>query len=469
MAGKRKGEPWTERLRARWRGPRSFTAVLPLADGDAPSARGRIRRLERELEAGLAEVEDLHFLRLVVVPPDERTGPGLRLLLNVVHDRPPDEHLADLARRAGPALIEALDDAAPSRRPIDLPPLLRAHRVRDDTFYIGAINKTVRAIRSEEKLHRALAERVDRERASGRWEGLSAEVVRRDLRGIARSELEGNDLPRGRATWPTPEAARLKLLELGLVLTCFPIIGVLGYDLMDAARRTTAGPRRAAARAGAWIWWLWGAVPTALAFATVRALELLERPEPAPGPSEEELHALEDNEDRRPRNELTVWFPVKDSALSRLLLRIVLFGAERGTRHFWTDGRLAGAQNIHYARIVRVDGGRSMVFMSDYEGSFDAYIDHFVGIGGNHRAVVPISSRLAGCPPTRWLYLQADPPSFRPGWKRMIRTYQSEASVWYSAYPDLTCNDVLNNHAIREGLFADALTEAEAEAWVRRI
>ncbi|WP_145168256.1 hypothetical protein [Planctomycetes bacterium Pla133] len=448
--------------------------MLPLDSGAGPgedpaAARDRVRRLEPDLVQRLGEVSDLHFLRLVVVPADERTGQGLRLLLNVIHDRPLDEHLADLTRRAGDVLIDMLGSTAPSGRPMDLPPFLLQHRVRDDALYIGAVGRTVQEIQAERRLRDALAERVDREEASGRWESLDAEAARRELRAIARTEWTGPEFPLGRLPRPTRSQRTLKLVDLALVLTLFPIIGVLGYDLMDAVRRMEPGPKRALTRMGAWIWWLWGAIPTAVAFLVVRGLELWERPLEAPGPTEAELQALEQAEDERPRNELTVWFPVRDNWLSRVLLRVILFGAERGTRHFWADGALAGARNIHYARILQVDGGRSMIFMSDYEGSFDAYIDHFVGIGGNHRAVVPISSRLAGCPKTRWLYLQDDPPSFRPGWKQLIRTYQTDASVWYSAYPDLTCNDVLNHAAIRDGLFADELSDQEARAWARRI
>lgn len=469
MGSRAGGETWFDRVRGRWRGPRSFTAILPLGDGDPRAARRRIRGLEGALEAELAGVRDLHFLRLVAVPADARTGAGPRLLLNVVHDRPLDEHLADLTRRAGPILLAMLGDAAPSGRPLDLAPHLVAHRARDHTFYIGAVGLTVERIRAERALRDALEDRIDALEREGAFEGLSPEEARLALRRFAEAELTDARFARGPAPRPSAAARRLKLLDLALVFTLFPIIGVLGYDVMDAARRQRPGARRALTRVAAWGWWLWGAVPTAIAFLTVRALELTEPEHPAPWPAADELEDLEEAEDERPRNELTVWFPVRSAWISRALLRVILFGAERGTRHFWTDGRLAGAQNIHYARILQTDGGRSMIFMSDYEGSFDAYIDHFVGIGGNHRAVVPISSRLRECPKTRWLYLQADPPRFRTGWKRMIRAHQTQASVWYSAYPDLTCNDVLNNAAIRAGLFADALTDGEARAFLRRL
>ncbi|MFP4283782.1 MAG: hypothetical protein ACLFU2_14265 [Opitutales bacterium] len=148
---------------------------------------------------------------------------------------------------------------------------------------------------------------------------------------------------------------------------------------------------------------------------------------------------------------------------------LTLFGSERGTRHLWTRGSLAGAENIHYARLLLADGGRRMIFMSDYEGSFDAYIDHFIGIGGKTRAVIPISSRVLGCPPTRWLYWPVEEVSFRRRWREMARSYQLQASVRYVAYPDLSANDILNHSVIRERLFAESLSPEELKDWAARI
>jgi hypothetical protein len=95
----------------------------------------------------------------------------------------------------------------------------------------------------------------------------------------------------------------------------------------------------------------------------------------------------------------TLWFPVKDSWTRRLLLKLILCGSERGCRHFWTAGHLADIETIHYAGLLQVDEGRSMIFMSDYDGILHRYLDDFIGIGS--RAVVPICSNFAGCPKTR--------------------------------------------------------------------
>jgi hypothetical protein len=104
-----------------------------------------------------------------------------------------------------------------------------------------------------------------------------------------------------------------------------------------------------------------------------------------------------------------------------------------------------------------------MLFMSDYDGSLDRYLLDFTGVGS--RAVIPISSNVKGCPKTRWLYGKDNPTTFGPRLQNLLRTYQLETSVWYNAYPFLTVRDVLVNGAIRDGLFAPAMSEEDAQRW----
>jgi hypothetical protein len=58
--------------------------------------------------------------------------------------------------------------------------------------------------------------------------------------------------------------------------------------------------------------------------------------------------------------------------------------------------------------------------------------------------------------------------TFDGRWRGLIRRYQLEASVWYSAYPLLTVRDIRTNTEIREGLFAEKLSAAEAQRWARK-
>ncbi|HUL55326.1 MAG TPA: hypothetical protein VLT83_18130, partial [Opitutaceae bacterium] len=79
-------ESWGERLRARWRTPRSCTALLPVADLTPEALRARLAGAVAALRPALRGVADLHSFRLVILPPDARNGGVTRLLFNTVHD-----------------------------------------------------------------------------------------------------------------------------------------------------------------------------------------------------------------------------------------------------------------------------------------------------------------------------------------------------------------------------------------------
>jgi len=74
------------------------------------------------------------------------------------------------------------------------------------------------------------------------------------------------------------------------------------------------------------LWWIYGAIPTAIAFLGVRAPGINRtRCGVATGRCAK-VGRLEDAEDVRLKNEVTYWFAVRDSWMRRVLLAIVLWG-----------------------------------------------------------------------------------------------------------------------------------------------
>jgi hypothetical protein len=448
-----------ERLVAVWRGPRSFTAIVPAPEATVAAARERIDGLEPALQKALARVSDLHSLRLCVVPADLAELEDVQLLINVVHDLPLDQHLEDLDREAGELLATALDIPR-----ADLWNRLHAHRVRERTLHLGAEGLRVRDIQSEQRLREEIGLFVDERLASGTW-GLQTdpETMRLEIRAHAQGIP---DLPRGPRLAKPVEGAFLRVASV-VKTFAFPAIGVLGTHISAAVRRIKGPTRRAMARILLGLWWIYGALFTGGALLFMRFLELVEEDVIAPAPNDDVVAELESLEDRRLKNEVTIWFPVKGNFVRRILLRVILWGSERGCRHFWTDGRLANIDSIHFARIMTVGGGRSMLFMTDYDGGLSRYLDEFIGAGSD--AVIPISSNLRGCPKTRWLFHHDDPATFGTRWRALVRRYQVVASVWYNAYPGLMVTEVRANANLRDGLFATALPAEEAAAWARSL
>lgn len=459
-------ERLAEERRAGWRSPRSFTAFVAVSETNAGVLHKQLKELASDFQERLSQVSDLHSFRLCAIPASDSSQRPLSVLLNCVHDLPPETHLKRLIECTHDLLCRALD-LPPSDWPADrLCSLLLKNRVREHTVHLGSIGRSVEQIHLEDRLCHFVKQTVADGIGQQQWnDNTPPETIHREVRDHV---LNSSDAPTRRAAEPLSRRSRFRrLMDLLRTFLFFPFIGVLAIDI----RRAIARISRPVVRCAAWLawtlWWIYGALFTAFGFLLARFLERTEKESPTAVPDEELVKRLEKSENLHPKNAVTIVFQVKNTRIRRWYLSMILRGAELGCRHFWTNGKLTRIPTIHYARIIQIDNGRQMLFMSDYDGSLGRYLDDFLGIG--RRAVLPFTSNLAGCPRTRWLFRMQDRTDFGPRWKRMIRRYQIETAVWYSAYPKLTVEEILNNAAQREELFADDLTRDQVCRWLRRL
>ena len=458
-------ETWVERWRAVWRRPRTITALIPVAGATIEAVHARLLALAPDFDRALATVPGVHTFRLVAVPPGQPGGPP-RVLVNCVFDRPLAEHMPTLVAAAESALLAALEGSGAMDADGILAVLAR-FRIREHTFHLGSINRSVDDILAEQRLLEAIEQYVDRRFPGGSWDPqLPAEQIRGDIRAHVRAQPAGAKLPTNAVPELSFGARVVRLLSL-LVTFAFPAIGVLAPHIEKAIRRIENRGVRELAWLAYGLWWIYGALFTGIAMLVVRCLEIIEPDVVGPLPDPAKVKRLEDVEDLHLKNAVLLWMPVRDTWVRRILLRIILWGSERGCRHFWTRGALADIDTIHYARIMGVDGNRTLLFMSDYDGSLDRYLMDFFGVGSS--AVIPISSNVGTCPKTRWLFYPDNRVEFVYRMRLLIRDCQLEIPVWYSAYPNLSVRDVLSNAAIRDGLFAEEMSDEEAAHWLARL
>ncbi|MFI4944494.1 MAG: hypothetical protein ACHP85_14600, partial [Burkholderiales bacterium] len=117
---------------------------------------------------------------------------------------------------------------------------------------------------------------------------------------------------------------------------------------------------------------------------------------------------------------------------------------------------------IHFARWVFIDARQRIIFLSNYDGSLESYMDDFinkVGFGLNL-----VFSNGIGYP--RASFLVAGGSRDERKFKEYLRRHQIPTQVWYKAYPGLTAADLERNLRIREGLDATELAEPESREWV---
>ena len=201
-----------------------------------------------------------------------------------------------------------------------------------------------------------------------------------------------------------------------------------------------------------------------VAIVTLLRLRALEKTDPELCSRVDEKYSddLATLEDHDVSNQFTAMGSVKPGLARRWMATSAFFLIDYAARHVFTHGGLARVRTIHFARWVFLDGGKRAVFMSNYDGSLESYMDDFinkVGFGLN----VAFSAGI-GYPRTRWLFL--DGCSDERKFKEYLRRHQVPTQVWYKAYPGMTAVDLERNGRIRQGLESAAMSDAEGREWV---
>jgi hypothetical protein len=140
-------------------------------------------------------------------------------------------------------------------------------------------------------------------------------------------------------------------------------------------------------------------------------------------------------EDRRGlvQNQMTVVSAIKPTAWPRVFTRLAfILVAAQASR---SKGSLSGLTTIHFARWVIIDDGDYLLFESNYDGSWENYIDDFVDFASTGMNV--IWGTAVDFPKGGARDIEA--------FKQIIRRYQVVTQVFYSAYPESTVRNNLND------------------------
>lgn len=170
------------------------------------------------------------------------------------------------------------------------------------------------------------------------------------------------------------------------------------------------------------------------------------------GPASE-TQALDNarSEDHFAQNALSHLVPVKPGFMRRFILRSAhRYIAALATNHFNFVEQLGGIPSIHFAKWLLIDGGKRLLFFSNYDGSWESYLGDFVD-----QAAIGLNlawSSTDGYPRTRALAFGGANDEKR--FKAWGRAHQRPTQVFYSAYPNLSVSNINNNTWLRHGLHA---------------
>ena len=177
------------------------------------------------------------------------------------------------------------------------------------------------------------------------------------------------------------------------------------------------------------------------------------------------------------QNHLTSLTRVKPGFVHAVALRATLFVINLLSRFWFNVGTLGNITTILSARWVLIDSGRRLLFLDNYGGAWDSYLNEFIDMtavkGLNAiwtntfvEAEVDKKRRCCSFPETGfyfWKGAQAEQP-----FKAYVRESQIETVAWYSAYPTLSVVNINTSTDVRQSL-SRPLAACEIDAIIQNL
>ncbi len=438
---------------------RGMTVITPILLGKEDALRQILARIGSDVEDNVlipfSKCLRIHFARWVILEAskDGSDNPTVAsLVLSTNYDAPREAHLQELFREGANGLHQVYSccEGYPPTRERSRENVLnyiRSHDIGPGTLYVGTRGLSVEQIRNEERLYKELQTFLDRRTRDAAFLNEAPASIREEIQTYVRnrSDLEWalSPVPRRRKVWPYRSDALLGVLLLLILVLLFAGVIPLGLFL-----------------AGILLLGITAAV-------LLRYKELRDR-EIAPVNDSSHLENLLKNEDIRPngkplvQNQLSNVTNIKVGWLRRTILLGVLKFTDLSGRYKYTKGKLGSIPSIHFARWILIDKGRRLLFLSNYDGSWESYLGDFIDKAAT--GLTAIWSNTDGFPRARWLVNDGATDERR--FKAYVRMTQTQTEVWYSAYKYLTVQDIWKNTSIREGLY-EPQSEEETADWLR--
>ena len=305
---------------------------------------------------------------------------------------------------------------------------LLTHQEQTHMFYHGLRNRKVADIQLESQIHRSIEVFLDGNQHSNSFRANNpttiVETIKAHLKGTG-IEYESNDPHFHSRLPPTTKAAA---------------------------------------------WWRWplliGAIVGALCLAPVILYkEWRERREPSgqnPFIADSQPSDLDFEEIQAIQSPMTSIVAIKPGWFRGITLRAVLWAIQMLADHYYNKGRLGSIGSIHFARWAIINNGRHLLFLSNYDGSWESYLGDFIDRAAH--GLTGVWGNAVGFPHSKFLLWGG--ASHAADFKAYAKRSQVATHFWYSAYPQLSMPNKLNNRSIRAFLMDSK--KSSAKHWLRR-
>jgi hypothetical protein len=400
----------------------TVVARIP-ADAQAEVER-RLDAAQKSVLAGLARVKTLHYGRFVVF---KCASGDAALAFESNYDGDEQAHLEELERQIGPHL-DAFFAPCDGYEPGGFVSFARgaAHSVPPRTFYMGHPGLSVQQILHDRDVRAAIQSWLDAKERAGLLASMHATDIARGLKDhLATQGLQVGPVDRGLPQQPWAGLTFYGMaVGYALVEAVLALVALVVHEPADRRAEKTDPP------------------------------VLLSDHDPG-------VDALIDAEDHHFQNGLTHVVPVKPGPFRSAALRLALSLVDQAARRICYDGTLGGIASIHFARWVLLNDG-TLVFFSNYDGSWESYLGDFIDKA--HWFLTAIWTNTRWFPDTYGLAFGG--ASAEASFKQWARTFQVQNQIWYSAYPELSVDNVIDNATIRELAGGELLHEDEVRRWL---
>lgn len=172
-----------------------------------------------------------------------------------------------------------------------------------------------------------------------------------------------------------------------------------------------------------------------------------------------ELLARE-NADGYRQNHITAVTLLKPGLVRRISLAAGLWGIRQSLQWF-RPGFVVTMGTIHFAKWFRLPGSRKLIFQSNYDGSWESYLEDFITRA--HPGQTAAWSNGVGFPRSEGLTGEGARDGDR--FKRWVRRQQVPTSFWYCRFRTLTAQEKRTNALVHSGI-VNAHTDTAARSWL---
>jgi len=198
-------------------------------------------------------------------------------------------------------------------------------------------------------------------------------------------------------------------------------------------------------------------------WAWLRYREIADSAHDGARPEVDILRSMAKRENHHVQNHMGSLLSVRPGILRHVLVRLSHTVLASLARTVFSSGILGSMRTIHFAHWVFVDKGNRLLFLSNFDGSWESYLDDFT-----EKASVGVNIAWAQCIGFPKSFFVIGEGSKRGGqFKNWARHSMTETLFWYSAYPELSVGMIHRNNRLARGLSQKQL--AKNNDWIREL